>query len=222
MFLPLTDLLTCPRCGPEHGLILLAERIEDRRVLEGALGCPRCRQRYPVVGGCADLRGEVGSPEEGEAAAEAAAEAAGAAAAAGRPAAAEREEAIRLAALMGVAEGGGYALVLGPGAVHAPAIAALVEGLEVVAAAPQVTGWPEESGVSRLLVGEALPFHALSLRGVALTGGAAQLLEEAARVLSPVGRLVVDPVPAAAEARLEAAGLRVVAREGEALVAVRA
>jgi hypothetical protein len=47
------------------------------------------------------------------------------------------------------------------------------------------------------------------------------LLDEAARVLSYQGRLMVDPAPAEAEARLERSGLKVVAREGKVLVAAR-
>ncbi|HWK89996.1 MAG TPA: Trm112 family protein, partial [Longimicrobium sp.] len=56
MHILLTDLLTCPRCGPEHGLVLLADRIEERRVVRGRLGCPNCRETYPVAGTVADLR----------------------------------------------------------------------------------------------------------------------------------------------------------------------
>src|SRR5512142_2083643 len=75
MDLRLTDLLACPRCGPPHGLVLLADRVEDRRVLEGLLGCPNCGGRYPVRAGLADLRvpGEAGArapaatPESGSA-----------------------------------------------------------------------------------------------------------------------------------------------------------
>ena len=43
MHILLTDTLTCPRCGPDFGLILLAERIEGRRVMDGHLGCANCR-----------------------------------------------------------------------------------------------------------------------------------------------------------------------------------
>src|SRR5690606_34919244 len=101
MFLPLTDLLTCPRCGPEYGLILLADRIEDRRVLAGALGCPRCHTRYPITAGLADLRlREAEEPAEQT-------ESEGTSASAGESAAegSDREEAVRLAALLGLAEG---------------------------------------------------------------------------------------------------------------------
>jgi hypothetical protein len=211
MYLPLTDLLTCPRCGPEHGLILLAERIEDRRVLEGTLGCSRCHERYSVAGGFADLR--TGAGPGGGADTEPAPL---------RREAGDRDEAIRLAALMGVAEGPGYVAILGAGAVHAPVVATLIEGLEVIAVDARLAEWPEEQGVSRLAVDGVLPLRSYSLRGVALTGMVESLLEEAARVLSHQGRLMIDPAPAEAEARLERLGLKVAAREGKVLVAARA
>lgn len=206
MYLPLTDQLVCPRCGPDHGLILLADEIADRRVLTGALGCPRCRERYPVVDGFADLRVDP-VPAAGEVAA----------------ASMDREAAIRLAALLGLTEGVPYALLVGPSVVHAPALATLVEGVEVVACAESLRGWAEERGVSRFATGPVLPFRTYSMGGVALTGqGSAELLEEAARVLSPVGRLLWEPAPEDAEARLEGVGLGIVARDGAVLVAARA
>ena len=56
MHILLTDRLICPRCGPGFGLILIADRLENRRVIEGSLGCPNCRDRFPVEGGFGDLR----------------------------------------------------------------------------------------------------------------------------------------------------------------------
>ena len=55
MHLALTDRMICPRCGPGFGLILLAHEVRDRRILEGDLGCPNCRDQYPVRKGFADL-----------------------------------------------------------------------------------------------------------------------------------------------------------------------
>ena len=56
MHLLLTDRLTCPRCGPEFGLILLADKLVDRVVHSGVLGCPNCRDAFQVEDGFADLR----------------------------------------------------------------------------------------------------------------------------------------------------------------------
>ena len=76
-------------------------------------------------------------------------------------------------------------------------------------------------GVSPLRLGAVLPFRSGSLRGVALTGGSAVLLDEGARVLGGEGRLVVDPAPEDTRSRLEAAGLEVVAEEGGVMVGAR-
>ncbi len=216
MHLALTDILTCPRCGPPFGLILLAEDVRERRVLEGVLGCANCRERYPVRGGFAELRWPRGEATPGQ-------PFAGDAPAGAAPGGAPVAE--RLAALIGMGGSGGgersFSLVLGPGAGAAAAMAGLVPGAEVVVADPSSAGWPELSGVSRMAVAAALPFADRSVRGVALTAGSDPgLLEDAARVLNPMGRLLVEEAGAEVEARLVAAGLRVVAREGSTLVAV--
>jgi uncharacterized protein YbaR (Trm112 family) len=197
----LTDILTCPRCGPEFGLILLADRITERRVQEGTLGCANCRTQYPIRNGAlymdatpAALTG-VASPDA----------------------------AVRIAALTGLTHGSRYAIMAGPAAQHAPAVAALIDGLEVIAIAEARAGAPpaeEENGVNPLGVTGVLPFTNARVTGVALTGAMADaLLEEGARVLSPVGRLLLDPAPADAEERLRAAGLRVLARDATTVVA---
>lgn len=197
MHVVLTDVLTCPRCGPNHGLVLLPEGVDERRVATGFLGCADCRTRYPIHGGVAEL---------------AVAEALPGAAADGTA-----EGAVRLAGLLGLAEAEGVVVVVGPAARHAAALASLVEGVEVIA----TLDGPAE-GVSAARLGGALPFHTARIRAVALTGEAASsLLEEGARVVAVSGRLLLDPAPADAEARLEAAGLRVLGREGDTVVAAR-
>jgi uncharacterized protein YbaR (Trm112 family) len=204
MLILLTDLLACPRCGPDAGLVALAERMEERRVLEGRLGCPNCRESYPVRGGVADLRlPGAGAPSAAE----------------GAPA--DPEAAVRLAALMGLAGLQGMALLAGPGARHAAAVAALVPEVEVVAleAAPRTGGEPR---VSRLTASPgSLPFRPGHLRAMALTGAAAdqEALHGALRVLAPGGRLVLDPAPPAAAALLRAAGARVLLEEAGTVVA---
>lgn len=215
MFLPLTDLLTCPHCGPEYGLILLADQIEDRRVLSGALGCPNCQRHYPVTAGFVDLRKtrEEDEPKEGEASK----------GKTGEDAELDREEAIRLAALLGLTEGmAQYLLILGPAVRHAPAIAALGEGIEILVADPTVRDWEEEAGISRLGLDDNLPIYQMGIRGAVISAGEAGLLSEVARVLVPGGRVVIEPVPDGIETKLEEAGLEEMVREGETLVAVRA
>lgn len=207
MHILLTDVLTCPRCGPEFGLIVLSDRMEGRRVQEGRLGCANCREQYPLRGGVADLRapgGDAGEPAPDPA-----------------PASAEeaQEGAVRLAALLGLADASGPVLVDGPGAKLAPAVAALVPGVEVVARTPSppppAADGPE-GGVTRMAGAGPLPFRGGSLRGVALTGGAGPaLLAEAVRVAAPGARIVVDPAQPDAHEALAAAGAEILlAQEG--------
>lgn len=205
MHILLTDILLCPRCREESGLILLADRVERRRVCEGTLGCPTCRAQYAVTSGVADLRIDPVPSEDRALQMQEAA-----------------ERAMRWAALMGVSEGPGFLLLTGPVAQHAGAIAALIEDVEVIAASSALHATPGE-GVSRLLVSERLPFYGNRIKGVALSGAeaAGPLLEEAARVLGKGGRVVIEPAPVDAEDRLTAAGLRVLARQDETLVAAR-
>lgn len=211
MFLPLTDILICPACGPGHGLILLADRIEARRVESGALGCPGCRRQYPVRRGFAELRLDP-PPAAGDAPEGAATDVL----------APDEQEAFRLAALMGVTRGPGYVAIVGDGARHAPRIAAMIEHLEVVACAPEAARWPEVPGVSRLASTELLPFYDGSLRAVALTANAGGIsVAEAARVLAPGCRLVWEGAGPEAPDALAASGLRLLARQGVTVVAAR-
>jgi uncharacterized protein YbaR (Trm112 family) len=199
----LTDILACPRCGPGFGLILLADRVEARRVLAGVLGCANCRERYTVVDGGVHLGAVPGLPA---------------------PDGDDEESLMRLAAMLGVTHGPGFVLLVGPAAGHAPALSALLEDVEVVAAAwdVPVTPSPDRNGLSVLgFNGARIPVAGHRALGVALTGAAAALVEEGARVMAVTGRLVLDPAPPDAEERLAAAGLRVLARQGSTVVAGR-
>jgi len=207
MHILLTDILSCPRCGPEFGLVLLADRVEERRVLEGRLGCANCREQYPVRGGELDARlsGETAG-EPGGSSAPGAVGDAGAA--------------VRLAALLGLADARGTVLVAGPGAALAAEVAALVPELEVVALGAEPGGGEEEPGVSRVAAGAGLPFRGRTLKGVALTGGAdPALLAEAVRVLHPGARLVVERAPARAAELLAGLGAQVMLEQEGTVVA---
>lgn len=210
MHLLLTDRLTCPRCGPAFGLILLAERVEDRRVLEGTLGCPNCRDGFPVHGGFGDLR----APPRGEAHPEGRA---------GAPGPVDEEEAARLRALLGVAEGPGTLLLAGGPARYAAWLAENVPGVEVVGLDPDLAAWPEAPRVSRIMAWPGIPVFDRVLRGVAVDGAlGSRWLREAARVVARLSRVVVTQAPEDAEASLLGAGLKILAAESGTVVAARA
>lgn len=209
MHLLLTDRLCCPRCGPEFGLVLLADRMgPDRRVVEGGLGCPNCRDRYPVQGGFVDLRAPPrGDLPDGRA---------------GGPTAPDPAEAERLQALLGVAEGPGTLACVGAPARHAGALAARIERIAVVAVDPDLRLWPEVEGVSRVAAHPRIPLFSRSLRGVVLDGGLeGPWIAEAARVVAPRGRVVVTEADDAAVPKLEGTGLQVLASEAGTVVAAR-
>lgn len=200
MHILLTDILTCPRCGPAFGLILLADRVEERRVLAGVLGCSNCREKYPIVDGAVDFSV---APDP--------------VVPAGDGAAAER-----LAALLGVTEGPAFLMLAGPLAAHAGALARMIDEVEVLtigaAAAPG-----DAPGINRIYAGgPQLPIASGRVAAAALSGAAAgTLLEEGARVVSPLGRLVLEPAPDDAAEKLLRHGMRIVAQQDGTAVAIR-
>ena len=209
MHLFLTDRITCPRCGPEFGLILLAHEVRDRRVLEGDLGCFNCREKYPVRSGFADLRVPPRSPID-------------------PPfadfdmASVDSEETLRLAALMGVTEGPGALLIKGPAARHATSLAKLIDGVEIVGIEPDLIGAEEEDGVSRMVAHRRFPFFSATFRGIILSGEEVhEDLDEAARAVAPLGRIVILNAPVEITHRVETLGLKVLLQEGGVLVARR-
>lgn len=208
MHLLLTDRLSCPRCGPAFGLILLADRMDDRRVVDGTLGCPNCRDGFPVRSGFGDLRAPPrGDLRPGRA---------------GPPAPPDPEAAFRLQALLGVAEGPGTLLLVGGQARHAGALAEAVPGVEVVGLDADLAGWPESPRVSRITARPGIPFFSRSLRGVVVDGAMGDgWIAEAARVVAPLSRVVVTQASDRAGELLEGAGLTLLAREPGTAVAAR-
>lgn len=215
MHLLLTDRLTCPRCGPDFGLILLAEGMVDRRVREGTLGCPNCRDAFSIHDGFADVRAPPrGDLPEGRGG--------------GDPGSATEnghdpsEEASRIVALLGIREGPGTVVTAGRPVRLAAAVAAFVEELQVVAVDPDTHAWEDQAGVSRMAASPGLPFFSRMLRGAVVDGTLGRaLLFEAARVVAPMSRVVVVEAGEAAADVLEEAGLSVLAAESGTVVAAR-
>jgi uncharacterized protein YbaR (Trm112 family) len=209
--LTLTDRLTCPRCGPTFGLILLANRLVERRVHDGVLGCPNCRDSFPVVDGFTDLRapprealpaGLAGTVEDADGALP--------------------TEADKVIALLGIPRGPGTAVLIGRPARHAWVLAEAIEELQVVAVDPDLKAWPDSPDVSRLACAPGLPFFSRTLRGVVIDGRLGpDMIREAARVVAPMSRVVVvGPQPGVDRALLDE-GLSVLAADPETVVAAR-
>jgi uncharacterized protein YbaR (Trm112 family) len=185
MHILLTDLLTCPRCGPNFGLIVLAERLDDRRILEGRLGCSNCRESYPVAAGVADLR-HPRSPELR----------------AITPAPPDPERAFRAAALLGVRGANANVAILELQGTVAPEVAGIVTDVHVLGMTPETPAGAHAAGIlSRIMTGQRIPVRDRSLQGIAILGlDPADLLPEVARILRPGARVVLDPAaPGAAE-----------------------
>ncbi len=206
MKLLLTDVLRCPRCGPEWGLILLADRIDDeRRIEQGRLGCANCRSAYPIESGVLDLRLErAAKPSAG-----------------GTPASDhDADAAVRLAALLGLSAGGGRVVLRGFAAPVAAGVAALAPEVEVIELRAEASGDPARPEIEEVLSGRGFPFADRSLRGVALKGSAdGQELAAASRVVVSGGRLVVEGGGSGAEGALCSLGAEILLSEGEVVVA---
>jgi uncharacterized protein YbaR (Trm112 family) len=205
VFFELTDLLTCPRCGPGHGLILLVQEVEERRVRSGWLGCPGCRHDYPVLDGLADLRLESEQT-----------------AVTAQPVR-EDELALKILALTGLAEERAY-LLLDERIAHAALeIVEMAPDLEVITVRESAgESETERHGISRVLAREPFPLAEYRLRGVAVApGGDAALVRAAARRLAVGGRLALFDATPEDVREVERSGLRIVAAEGTTAVAER-
>ena len=196
MHLQLTDHLTCPACDQAAGLILLADRVEGRRVLAGQLGCPACEARFPVVDGVArfgdtaQVRSQLSVP------------------------------AMRVAALLGVTEGPAMVLLIGPWEKVAAELAAVLSDVEVVVADGGATTGASER-ISVLRAGARIPLRDGSMRGAVISGADTDLIAEAVRVVGLAARVVLfDATPESATA-LRAQNVQVVAEQDDTLVSVR-
>jgi uncharacterized protein YbaR (Trm112 family) len=163
MFIELTDHLRCPADHQESHLVLLPDRMEERSVREGRLGCPVCGRTYMVVDGVLDLGGPVPDPP-----------------------ASTLLEPEPLIALVGLSGPGGYLVLVGRPAAAWRQVAELNPGVGLVAVnpGPEVADVP---GISVLRSG-SLPIKSRSMRGVVLGspfGDDPDWVAEGARVVLP-------------------------------------
>ena len=194
MFIELVDTLRCPVAHEETWLVAAAIRMESRHIVDGTLGCPVCKAEYPIRGGVADFR-RVLQPYtiDGEHA--------------------DAEQAVRLAAMLGLSDSLGFAVLLGAWGSLAAELSAIVETPLILVDPPRgVTGAP---GMSVVRCDGVLPLATGAARAIALDGGSDARIASAVQVTRAKGRLV-----AAATVALPS-GVRELARDERVWVGER-
>lgn len=177
MFIELTDHLRCPADHEESYLVLLADRVEERSVRVGQLGCPVCGRTFVLVDGVLDVGGAPEPP----------------------PGIGADPGADALTALAGLSGPGGYLAVVGAPGRGWRELVERNAGVGVVLVNPPAEV-RDEPGVS-VLRGGMLPLKSRTMRGVILGEGYGNdpaWVGEAARVVLPGLRVVgqgPDPAP---------------------------
>ncbi len=204
MFFELTDLLSCPRCGTAHGLVLLVQDVNERRVRNGWLGCPNCRHDYPVSDGVADLRLDTNATRPR------------------REPLRDGELPLKILALSGLAGQKAVLLVDERLAHAANGIVSIAPDLEVIVLLTSPEEPRLENRISRLVTGGTIPLVEYRLPGVAIApGGDSELVAAAARRVAAGGRLVLFDARETDVGAAKEAGLTLVAVEGGTAVAER-
>lgn len=195
MYSELVDQLRCLNVHAESWLVAAADTTEDRHVMRGVLGCPECRAQYPIEDGIADFTGGGRLPLALEPPT--------------GPAAADDALVIKLAAMLDLAEPGGYVVLCGGWGRLAHPLRRLVDvQIVVVNGPPDVT---MGGGVSGIVTADRIPLAGGSARGVAVDAGfgladeasRAAFLRSAVAATQPNGR-VVGPASAAPPDGVEA------------------
>lgn len=182
MFLGLVDILRCPRPHEETWLVASSVRMEGRHIVDGELGCHVCHEHYPIRDGIAHF-GERPLKRRAKSS----------------QALAPESAAMRLAALLGLAEPGGVVLLTGSFASLAHPMAMMVGETQLLVVNPiEAVGFGDT--VSALTTATALPLANGSCRGGAIDATHADtgFLSEVARVLKSGARLVAPvsvPLP---------------------------
>jgi hypothetical protein len=183
MHLEIVQALRCPAPHERAWLVARTDRLDARHIVQGALGCPVCSAEYAVREGVAEFGPAAGASDGGP----------------GLGA----DAAIRAAAWLGLTTPGGLVVLAGAWAAAAVDVAALAEGVHVLAVNAPADPPPLGLGVSvahsagMQLLGDGVA------RGVALDGAhaapddvraAAEALAAGGRLLAPVASAVPPQV----------------------------
>lgn len=197
MFIELAEILDCPECRDGYGLVAFVRESDQRRVVSGHLGCPICEIEFPIEHGAIALTESASPPDLARD---------------------ETELPVKIAALLGLGEGAGSALLLGTSVgEHAAGVAGFADQVEVLAVVPSGTELAIDqlaSGVNPVIgLTPRWPLRSGALDGVVLRGPVADAAVEARRCLRSGRRLVlIDPAPGDADA-LSQAGFAELARD---------
>ena len=176
MYIPLVDILRCPRPHDETWLVASIDRADDRDIVEGMLGCPICAAEYPIHDGIVDFPGGAS------------------------PAAylAPREdEAVRVAAALDLTDARAIGLLEGAWGAHAPLIRSLSPAQLLLVNPPE--GVPSGDGIS-IVRAATSPVASASVNGAAFDASTSgEMLASLIRAVRGGGRLlgpVSAPIPA--------------------------
>lgn len=169
MFIELVDTLRCPVPHDESWLVAAAIRMEARHIVEGTLGCPVCTAEYAIRAGVVDFRRAAGQP-------------------AATRVTSDAEQAMRIAALLDLSEGHGFAVLLGEWGAHAHELAAIVElPLLLIDPPAGVVGAP---GISVVRSDGDLPLAAGAARAMAIDVAGPSRVSSAVRATKTTGRVL--------------------------------
>ncbi len=175
MFIELLDLLRCPKVHDETWLVASFQKVSNRFVKTGTLGCPVCNAQYPIEEGVADFTGGLSSSSCEQQRADASH---------------RREElATRAGAFLDATEPGATVLLGGVWAYAAEQLSDLAE-VRVFALNPPV-GVAETASVGLVRVAADVPLAAESCLGAAIDAWFnSRIVVSAMRTVRPGGRLV--------------------------------
>jgi hypothetical protein len=172
MFIEIAELIRCPKAHEENFCVITPDHIEDRRIIDGVVGCPVCKAEYPIhqsvvdFGGVSTVRDHDSAPNMNVGAA-------------------------MVQALLDLSSPGGCVALVGSAARVAGALARQLEGVHYIGI--NVPGGVEASrDVSLLHTPGIIPLRSASMRGVVLGADYADGLwiQEAERILLRGRRLV--------------------------------
>lgn len=194
MYIELVDALRCPALHEETWLVVSTTRMEARHIVTGTLGCPVCLAEYPIVDGVVDFRSDRATTPYG----------------------AEQHApntAMRVAAMLDLADATGFAVLLGQWGALAHDLAGIVETPLIAVDPPDgVVGSP---GLSVIRCEGGLPLASGAARAIAIDARNTARADSAVRVTRTKGRVL------APTALHMPAGVRELARDAQLWVGER-